>query len=112
MRDATEVIIRPLLTEKSITLQRLNKFTFEVAKNATKIEIQRAIEVLGDCRGTRPDGVVESGVEKVNTLIVKGKVRRTRRGNTGTTTAWKKAIVTLREGYTLRGMLGQAFETL
>ena len=34
MRDATEIIIRPLLTEKSILLQRLNKFTFEVAKNA------------------------------------------------------------------------------
>ena len=63
MRDATEIIIRPLLTEKSILLQRLNKFTFEVAKDATKIEIRNAIEQLGRCE-----------VESVNTLIVKGKV--------------------------------------
>src|SRR5205823_588444 len=68
MRDATEIIIRPLLTEKSILLQRLNKFTFEVARDATKIEIQRAIEVLGDCKNDR-----ESGVLKINTLVVKGK---------------------------------------
>ena len=43
MKDATEVIIRPLLTEKSTFLQRLNKFTFEVAKNATKIEIRSLV---------------------------------------------------------------------
>ena len=98
MRDETQIIIRPLLTEKSTFLQRLNKYTFEVAKDATKIEIQKAIESLGRCE-----------VEKVNTLVVKGKVRRTRRG-TGRTADWKKAIVTLREGQALGGLLGQAFE--
>ncbi len=98
MRDATQIIIRPLLTEKSTYLQRLGKFTFEVAKDATKIEIQNAIESLGRCE-----------VEKVNTLIVKGKIRRTRRG-TGKTPDWKKAVVTLREGETLGGVLGEAFE--
>lgn len=98
MRDETQIIIRPLLTEKTTYLQRLNKFTFEVAKDATKIEIQKAIESLGRCR-----------VEKVNTLVVKGKVRRTRRG-TGRTPDWKKAVVTLREGEALGGLLGQAFE--
>jgi large subunit ribosomal protein L23 len=98
MKDETEIIIRPLLTEKSTFLQRLNKYTFEVAKSATKIEIQKAIESLGRCR-----------VEKVNTLVVKGKVRRTRRG-TGRTPDWKKAVVTLREGEALGGLLGQAFE--
>ena len=98
MRDETEIIIRPLLTEKTTYLQRLNKFTFEVAKNATKIEVRKAIESLGRCK-----------VEKVNTLVVKGKVRRTRRG-TGRTPDWKKAVVTLREGEALGGLLGQAFE--
>jgi large subunit ribosomal protein L23 len=98
MRDETQIIIRPLLTEKSTFLQRLNKFTFEVAKDATKIEIEKAIESLGRCQ-----------VEKVNTLVVKGKVRRTRRG-TGRTPDWKKAVVTLKEGETLGGLLGQAFE--
>jgi len=98
MKDETQIIIRPLLTEKSTFLQRLNKFTFEVAKDATKIEIEKAIESLGRCQ-----------VEKVNTLVVKGKVRRTRRG-TGRTPDWKKAVVTLKEGETLGGLLGQAFE--
>lgn len=100
MKDATEVIIRPLLTEKSTFLQRLNKFTFEVAKDATKVEIQKAIESLGRCE-----------VEKVNTLVVKGKIRR--RGNrVGRTSDWKKAVVTLKEGQALGGVLGQAYENL
>ena len=97
MRDATEVIIRPLLTEKSTFLQRYNQYTFEVAKDATKIEIQRAIETLGRCE-----------VDKVNTLVVKGKVRRTRRG-TGRTPNWKKAVVKVKEGQALGGVLGEAF---
>ena len=100
MKDPTEIILRPLLTEQSVEQQRLNKFTFVVAKDATKIEIQKAVEVLGRCQ-----------VAKVNTLVVKGKVRRTRRG-TGRTPDWKKAIVTLAEGQTLGDVLGQAFETV
>jgi large subunit ribosomal protein L23 len=100
MKDETQIIIRPLLTEKTTFLQRLNKYTFQVAKDATKIEVQKAIESLGKCE-----------VEKVNTLIVKGKVRRTRRG-TGRTPDWKKAIVTLKEGQSLGGLLGQAFESI
>src|SRR4051794_7907827 len=100
MKDATEIIVRPLMTEKSTFLQRLGKYTFEVAKDATKIEIHRAIEQLGRCE-----------VEKVNTLVVKGKVRRTRRG-TGRTADWKKAVVTLKEGEALGGVLGQAFEAV
>ncbi len=100
MKDATEVIVRPLLTEKSTLLQRLNKYTFEVAKDATKIEIQKAIEQLGRCE-----------VDKVNTLVVKGKVRR--RGNrVGRTADWKKAVVTLKDGESLGGVLGQAYENL
>jgi large subunit ribosomal protein L23 len=98
MKDETQIILRPLLTEKSTFLQRYNKFTFEVAINANKIEIQKAIESLGRCE-----------VEKVNTLVVKGKIRRTRRG-TGRTPDRKKAVVTLKEGQTLGGLLGQAFE--
>ena len=98
MRDATQILVRPLLTEKSTDLQRLNKYTFEVAKDANKIEIRRAVEELGKCE-----------VASVNTLNVKGKVRRTRRG-TGKTPDWKKAIVTIKEGQTIGGILGTAFE--
>jgi len=100
MKDPTQIIVRPLLTEKTTLLQRLGKYSFEVAPDATKVEIQRAIETLGRCE-----------VEKVNTIVVKGKIRRTRRG-TGRTPNWKKAIVTLREGQELGGLLGEAFEVL
>src|SRR5262245_42974257 len=98
MKDPTTVIIRPLLTEKSVELQRLNKYTFEVTLDATKIDIRRAIETLGMC-----------DVASVNTIVVKGKVRRTRRG-TGKTPTWKKAIVTLKEGSAFGGFLGEAYE--
>ena len=100
MKDATEIIIRPLLTEKSTFQQRMSKFTFEVAKDATKVEIRNAIEQLGRCK-----------VEKVNTLVVKGKMRRTRRGP-AKSPDWKKAVVTLRDGEELGGLLGQVFETV
>jgi large subunit ribosomal protein L23 len=98
MRDATQILVRPLLTEKSTDLQRLNKFSFEVAMDANKIEIRKAVEELGKCE-----------VEKVNTLVVTGKSRRTRRGM-GRTRDWKKAIVTVKDGQTLGGILGTAFE--
>ncbi len=98
MRDATQIIVRPLLTEKSMDLQSLNKFTFEVARDATKVEIQKAVETLGRCE-----------VASVNTINVRGKMRRTRRGY-ARTAGWKKAIVTLRPGQALGGLLGEAFE--
>lgn len=97
MKDPTQIIIQPLLTEKSVQLQQLNKYTFEVTTDATKVEIGKAIEALGGCR-----------VEKVNTLTIKGKIRRTKRGS-GKTPQRKKAIVTLREGEALTGVLGEAF---
>lgn len=98
MKDPTEVIIRPMLTEKSTLIQRLGKYTFEVAKDATKIEIRSAIEALGKCE-----------VASVNTVKIYGKERRTRRG-VGRTPDRKKAIVTLKPGSELGGVLGQAYE--
>jgi large subunit ribosomal protein L23 len=98
MRDVNEIIVRPLLTEKSTRAQQQNKYVFEVLPDANKIEIRRAVEELGRCE-----------VEKVNTLNVRGKRRRTRRG-TGKTADWKKAVVTVKEGQQLGGILGTAFE--
>src|SRR2546422_238416 len=66
MREPSQIIVRPLLTEKSTDLQKLNKFCFEVAQDATKIDIRHAIEALGNCQG-----------EKVKTPSVKGKKRLT-----------------------------------
>lgn len=98
MREATEVIIRPIITEKSVDLRRQGKYVLEVAKDATKIDVRAAIEKLGGCE-----------VESVNTLNVKGRLRRTRRGQ-GRTRSWKKAIVTLRPDQEMGGVLGEAFE--
>jgi len=85
MRDARDIIIAPVITEKSMTATMDRKFTFKVAKDAEKIEIAKAVE--------KQFGVK---VAKVNTISVRGRMRR--QGlKTGYTAAWKKAIVTLTE---------------
>ncbi len=81
---AHDVIIRPIITEKSMGGMPNKKYTFKVAKNAGKIEIAKAVEeVFKDVK-----------VAKVNTVSVRGRMRR--RGRTvGYTPSWKKAYVTL-----------------
>lgn len=81
---AQEIIIRPIITEKSMSMFAMKKYTFEVAKSATKIDIARAVEELFNVK-----------VSKVNTLNVRGRLRRQGRTQ-GYTPAWKKAIVTLK----------------
>jgi large subunit ribosomal protein L23 len=98
MREASQIIVRPLLTEKSTRARQQNKYVFEVVPDANKIEIRRAVEELGKCE-----------VVSVNTISVHGKLRRTRRG-TGRTADWKKAVVTIKAGQDLSGILGTAFE--
>ncbi|MBQ2943693.1 MAG: 50S ribosomal protein L23 [Ruminococcus sp.] len=78
-----DIIIRPIITEKSMLGATEKKYTFEVAKTAGKIEIARAVEE-----------VFKVKVAKVNTVNVRGKYRRQGRSE-GYTKAWKKAIVTL-----------------
>ena len=73
-----DIIIRPIITEASVDALADRKYTFEVAKNANKIEIKKAVEQLF----------------KVNTMNVRGKKKRMGRSE-GYTTAWKKAIVTV-----------------
>jgi large subunit ribosomal protein L23 len=99
MKDATQIIIRPLLTEKNTFVTRHNQFAFEVAPDANKIEIRSAVEELGRCQ-----------VKAVNTLVIKGKRKRARRGAIVQTPDWKKAFVTLKEGESLGGVLATAFE--
>ena len=82
---AQDIIVRPIITEKSMAGIGMKKYTFEVAKDATKIDIARAVEELF--------GVT---VAKVNTLNVRGHFRRQGRSE-GYTSAWKKAVVTLTE---------------
>jgi large subunit ribosomal protein L23 len=86
MMDARQVVIRPIVSEKSFKLMEDNRYTFEVDKRATKPQIARAIEEIF--------GVT---VRKVNTMSVSGKPRRVR-WRAGHTRSWKKAIVTLADG--------------
>ena len=87
MKAPQDIIIKPVITEKSMDSLQEGKYTFKVAKNANKVEIKRAIETLFD-------GVK---VAKVNTFNCRGRQRRVGM-NIGKTPDWKKAIVTLAEG--------------
>ncbi len=80
---AQDIVIRPIITEKSMLGIADKKYTFEVAKSATKIDIARAVEELFKVK-----------VAKVNTVHVRGHLRRQGRFE-GYTRAWKKAYVTL-----------------
>ena len=80
---AEEVIVRPVVTEKSNDGLQEGKYTFEVNKKATKIEIAKAVEKLFEVK-----------VLKVNTMMVNGKKKRVGY-HQGRTSDWKKAIVTI-----------------
>ena len=84
MKTAYDIIKRPIITEQSMMEAANKKYTFEVAKDANKIEIAKAIEEI-------------FGVEvaKVNTLNMKGKAKRMGRYPEGRRPNWKKAMVTL-----------------
>ena len=86
MKFVQDIIKRPLITERSMDMIGQKKYTFEVAKNATKPEIAKAVETMFE--GTK--------VKAVNTISMKGKPKRVRY-IPGKTAAWKKAIVTLTE---------------
>ncbi|MCI8497735.1 MAG: 50S ribosomal protein L23 [Clostridiales bacterium] len=86
MKLAQDIVIRPIITEKSMEGLQINRYTFEVAKDANKIEIAKAVEELFGVQ-----------VAKVNTMNVRGRLRRQGRSE-GYTPSWKKAIVTLKPG--------------
>jgi large subunit ribosomal protein L23 len=87
--EASHVIIRPVVSEKSYVLAAANRYTFRVHPDAHKTQIGQAVEELFDVH-----------VLDVRTLSVKSKPKR--RGNTsGRTVAWRKAIVHVREGETI-----------
>ena len=97
MNSAYNVIIRPVVSERSFDLMEQGKYTFEVAKTAPKEEIAAAVEKLFGVH-----------VVKVNTMHVRGKKKRLRYSTPGTTRSWKKAIVTLAEGESIEIFGNQA----
>ncbi len=82
---AHDIIIRPIITEKTMGGMPVKKYTFQVAKDAEKIQIARAVEEIFGVE-----------VESVNTSNRKGKLRRRGRSQ-GYTASWKKAVVTLKK---------------
>jgi len=87
MKEAHQIIRRPLVTEKSTQQkEKNNQYAFEVDSKANKIEIQSAVERLFKVK-----------VSQVRTCTVLGKVKRLGR-KYGKRTDWKKAIITLKEG--------------
>ena len=86
MKTAYDIIIRPIITEQSMEDLDIKKYAFQVAKDANKIEIKKAIEEMFDVT-----------VIKVNTINVIGKEKRQGAYPSGKTASWKKAIVKLSE---------------
>jgi large subunit ribosomal protein L23 len=88
MRDPRFIIQRLLLTEKGTRLtEKSNQYLFRVHPSANKIEIRNAVQKIFSVKVTR-----------VNTLNRPGKNKRVRSMNYGKTSAWKRAVVTLKEG--------------
>lgn len=90
MRDYRDIILKPIVTEKSMNLLADNKYTFLVDKRANKSEIKSAIE-----------SIFKVKVESVNTMNIKGKPKRMGRFE-GKRPDRKKAIVTLKAGQKIR----------
>ena len=88
MKDLYQVIVGPVMTEKTNTInENEGKVVFKVARDANKIEIKQAVENLFDVK-----------VGTVRTVNVHGKKRRVGAKSVGRTSDWKKAYITLTEG--------------
>ena len=86
MKEAHQIIRKPMVTEKSTRQKEENQYVFEVMREANKVEIQKAIEKLFKVK-----------VLQVRTSNVLGKTKRLGR-KSGKRQDWKKAIITLKEG--------------
>ena len=86
MANVYDIIIRPIITERSMASVADKKYVFEVARDAGKIEIKNAVETAFGVK-----------VAKVNTINVSGKQKRLGAGRMGKTRSWKKAYVQLTE---------------
>lgn len=84
--EARDILIRPIVTEKSTALMEQGKYTFRVPLAATKIQIRQAVEQIFKIK-----------VQAVNTMRYEGKLKRMGRTQ-GRRSDWKKAVVTLKPG--------------
>lgn len=86
MKNARDIIVKPIVSERSVASMEQNKYTFRVDLKANKIDIKRAVEEIFKVK-----------VLDVKTMVVKGKVKKMGRFE-GKRSDWKKAIVTLKDG--------------
>ena len=84
MKSVYDIIIRPIITEQSMEHTDLKKYVFEVAPDATKLDVKKAVETIFGVK-----------VAKVTTLNVLGKEKRSGRYPAGHQKNWKKAVVRL-----------------
>ncbi len=99
-RAASEIVIGPVITERTYQLYTQGRYTFRVATHASKTDIKKALEEQYEGQGIK--------VRDVNTVTMHGKRRRSLRriGSVGQTANWKKAIVTLGPGQKIEGLFG------
>ena len=90
MTNFNDILIEPVLSEKATALREQNKYVFKVAPTATKLQIKDAVAKLFNVK-----------VVNCTTINVDGKVKRVR-GKPGRTASWKKAIVRLAPGETIK----------
>ena len=86
MKNAHDVVKGMIRTEKGSVMQTINKYLFWVDRSANTIEVKKAVE-----------GIYKVKVDCVNTVMMRGKLKRVRYA-VGKTSDWKKAIVTLKDG--------------
>jgi large subunit ribosomal protein L23 len=87
-----QILVRPIITEKSVSGAENRKYVFEVHNDANKIEIEKSVHEYYKVDPTQ-----------VNIVKVKGKEKRFKGRNKGTTKNWKKAIVTVKKGQKIEG---------
>ena len=87
--EARDILIKPIITEKTMALMEERKYTFRVPLAATKVEIRQAVEQIFKVK-----------VQAVNTMRYEGKMKRLGRTQ-GRRSDWKKAVVTLKPGETI-----------
>ena len=105
MSVKSSVIIRPILSEKGTMLsEALNKYVFEVERRCNKLEIKKAVEEKFKVNVKKVATMNFKGKNKNMTIKSNGHVLRTR----GNRSSWKKAIVTLEEGFSIDLLGGEA----
>ncbi|MCP4652439.1 MAG: 50S ribosomal protein L23 [Candidatus Omnitrophica bacterium] len=91
MKSIYSVIKAPLVTEKSSRHSVYRKYSFLVSNDSNKVEIKRSIEKIYKVK-----------VDKISSMIIKGKIKKIKWNQPGKTVNWKKAVITLKPGFEIK----------